>query len=84
MADVAWFEFDRWVCVVHQHDGCEREQSEIGFLADVSAVLDAILCVEFFGAGEGPGLHSDFFTEADGNRDRGRFVRGVVRSRAPS
>ena len=78
MADFAWFEFDHWVCVVHQHDGWECEQSETGFLADVSAFPNVILCVEFFGVGEGKRVHSDFFAEADGDRDCRGFVPELV------
>ena len=69
LADVMRIEFDYRVCVVHQHDRGEQEQGETGILADDSAVHDAILCVEFFSVGEGQGLHSNFFAEAQGDRD---------------
>ncbi len=78
MADVVRVEFNYWVCVVHQHDGGEREQGEARVLADVPAVSDAVLCVELFGVGEGQRVHSDFFAEADRNSSSRRSVRYAV------
>lgn len=78
MADFAGIEFDYRVCVVHQHDGGEREQSKTRFLADLSFVFDAVLCVEFFGAGEGKRVRFDFFAEAEGDFGGGNFVRGAM------
>jgi hypothetical protein len=74
LADFPRFEFNHRLCAVHQHNGCEREQGETGFLANASIVLDAVFCLEFFGTGQGQGIRSDFFPETNGNSN----CRGVV------
>jgi hypothetical protein len=84
LAHFAWLEFDHRLCAFYQHDGCEREQGETGFLANASLVLDALFCLELFGIGEGQGIRSDFFAETSGNSNCRGVVRDLVYRGAPA
>ena len=75
MGDVARIVGDHRVCPLPQHRGFRDNQSEAGRVANVPAVSDALLCVEFCSAGEGPWFYFDFLAAAFGDCNCGGVVR---------
>ena len=61
LANLAGIVGHYWNCALYQHGGEWVEQSEFGCVADVPALSDAVLRVEFCRAGERPWVCADFF-----------------------
>src|ERR1051326_4712006 len=78
VADFAGIGSDRWSGAVSEHDG-DWQPCEPWFLGSVSAVLDAVLCLELRGIGKRSRFYPDFFPESEGDSGRFGFVRLIVR-----
>ncbi len=64
LADFAGIKPHRRFCPLSQHDGCGGKPRPVGFLARLSPLLDAVLCLQLRRPREGPGLYPHLLAQA--------------------